>query len=154
MASHKVCTARGFTLVEVLVVIGILAIVAACCTLGVGSFQGGGFRAERDVLLASLMHARAQAQHAVCDAASCTGALPHGVYVRTDASGRIMSAVLFEGSAYDPNDALNVETPLSGSAVLAGSNTVIFEPFSGDAMASGTLSLTSGSQSAAITIGD
>ena len=57
MASRKVCIRRtGFTLIETLIVIGVLAIIVGfSLIINLGDYQGSAFRAER-VTLVTLLH--------------------------------------------------------------------------------------------------
>ena len=57
---------RGFTLIEIVVVVGILAIVGtASAVVGLESYRGTLSRSDRNTLRDALMHARTEVLHGV-----------------------------------------------------------------------------------------
>jgi prepilin-type N-terminal cleavage/methylation domain-containing protein len=97
MASHKIFAAKGFTLVEVVIVIGILgAVVLFASILDFSSFFGSSQRAEVEQVATLLHKARA-------DSMSNIGEAPHGLAIFP--SDRPDSYVLFAGADYtaDPD---------------------------------------------------
>lgn len=133
---------KGFTLMEVLLVIGLLAMIFGLTAFsGMDSYHGSSFRNERDGMIGALQRARNQATNSIClGGAGCTGSLPHGVHFTNT------EYTIFQGNAYnaaDPlNDVIDINAPIQMS--LGGFTDVIFSQFSGDAstVPSGTPSLT------------
>jgi prepilin-type N-terminal cleavage/methylation domain-containing protein len=155
MASPKICThSRGFTLIEMLVVLGVIAALGAVVAVSPDLYRGYGGRGARDTLVVALMHARAEAMHGVCAGSSCTGAQAHGVHI-DEAEGRLQDIVLFEGSAYVSGNALN-ETVFTSALYrgvwYSGPADIPFAALSGDA-ASTTLTLWGWGATSTITIG-
>ena len=128
--------ARGFTLLEVLVVIGLFA-VAAGLVLSIGSHSHSGFNAEDDIdlVLATLQKARSQSMNGVCIGIGCVGAVAHGVQVDPHA------LVLFQGSTYDAADTANEYIQTESAATNLSGNTIIFMPLSGQTNATSTITI-------------
>ncbi|MBM3272201.1 prepilin-type N-terminal cleavage/methylation domain-containing protein [Candidatus Kaiserbacteria bacterium] len=85
----------GFTLVEVLVALSIGMFVAGIgLIMSWDAYRGTSLRADRDLLVALLQHARAQAIHNVCVGDECRDGVPHGVSVTADAY------ILYQGAGY------------------------------------------------------
>lgn len=154
MASRRTCTRnRAFTLIEVVVVLGIFACLIGVVAIGPDLYRGYTTRDARATLLTALMHARAQAMDAVCLAAECP-AQAHGVHIDAPL-GRLTDAVLFEGSTYNSNDTTNTTIDfnhISQRIIYTGPTEISFASFSGDA-APATLTLSDGNATATITIG-
>ena len=119
----------GITLLEVLVVVGLFTLVAGLALVAsFGSFQGNGFRNERDSLMQILQKARSQSMSGVCLGASCTGAKQHGVKIQTS------SYVLFQGPSFAGRDVSVDETfPANYSIIATGITEMVFKSLSGDA---------------------
>ena len=91
--------ARGFTLIEIAVVIGLLALIAGIgLVVGLGSYQSTLRRDAHNTLQTALIHAQAEALAGVCAGAGCVGPVAHGVYTATS------SYVIFEGTSYATRD--------------------------------------------------
>src|SRR3989344_4820009 len=131
MQSLKVCRARGFTLIEVLVVLALVAFIAGFGLLmGFNSISRGSVAQERDLFLTSLLGARARALANVNES-------PHGVHIEDD------SFVLFEGNSY----------PGANHRILDRDDDIIFEQLSGNVVEGvGTIVLSDGAQSVTIDI--
>ncbi len=140
--------ARGFTLIEVLLVIGLFAIVAGLVvSVGLHTHSGFSAQGDEDLAIATLQKARSQSMHGVCTG-DCVAAVAHGVH--SAAHG----LVLFQGGSFDPTDAANENLPaLSNATTFAGAD-IIFAPLTGVADATATLTIfDNGSSTSAITVG-
>lgn len=116
MASRKTSTtSRGFTLIEILVVIGMIAVLgSAILFIDLNSYRGDAFRAERDTIVTLLGQARV-------DALNNIGEDKHGVaFFPSDAPD---SYVVFAGDSYAAS------SPASRQ-VYRGSYRVQFSPAS------------------------
>lgn len=143
---HKV--RQGFTLIEVIVVLGIFAILAALgLFLSMDFYRGYSFRSEQKILVSILEKARSQALSNINQAR-------HGVYIEPG------KYTIFEGNAWaGPNPSLDEEIKASSSVTISASPPlpleVVFEQLSGDEVGLGgdkTITLMFGSQSLTITI--
>lgn len=132
---------RGFSLFEVLIVIGILGVVALF-TVGIDtrSISRSTASAESTVLLQMLIHARSRAMNNEYQ-------MPHGVYIDTN------NFVLFRGSSYDPLATENESTPRSTQVSVDPTPpiTVVFTQLSGTTSAQ-SVTLASGVDSVDIDI--
>jgi prepilin-type N-terminal cleavage/methylation domain-containing protein len=139
-------SARGFTLMEIIIVIGLLVVIAGfALVVSLDDYRGYNFRNERDVVVAVLQKARSQAINNMCfedTGSTCSDGVPHGVYFGT--AGQY---VIFQGASYASRDQGldEVIEAGAGSVVAAGMSSVVFERLSGDASvspANSTLTLT------------
>jgi prepilin-type N-terminal cleavage/methylation domain-containing protein len=130
MASRSILNHRGFTLIEVVIVIGLIVIIAAfTLVVSLDDYRGYGFRNERDVVVAVLQKARSQAINNMCFGDSCTDGVPHGVYFGTPGK-----YVIFQGAGYNPTDEWNEVIVAENNAVsVSGMDRVTFDRLSGDA---------------------
>ena len=150
MQSRKTCTSSsGFSLIEVVVVLGILAVLASfALVISMESYRGSSFNDERSLLISMLQTARSQAMSGVCIGSECTGGVPHGVYITSN------SLALFQGTSYNASDDNNEVVPFSNRAItLSGAQQVIFAEFTGDATATTITLKDAAGRSATITIG-
>lgn len=135
MASRKIFTTRGFTLVEMLIVIGLISMLGSVVLfIDLSSYRGDAFRAERTTLVTLLEQARA-------DALNNVGEEEHGVAIfPSDEPG---SYVLFDGPSYVAGSSTNRTFPTSYEVALdAGSpTTIVFEQLSGDVLSPGVITL-------------
>ncbi len=132
---------RGFTLIEVLIVLGILAIVVAFSLVASTSdYEASAFRAERTALLTLLETARADALNNVDETS-------HGLYIT--GSGY----TLFEGASYATRDASRDQSvPASYAAtVTGGTSEVVFAQLSAESSDT-TITLTDPNRHLAYTI--
>lgn len=128
MASPRPSSAKGFTLTEVLVVIGLFALLAAIAGVASTSdFRGSALRDERASVLSALRKARG-------DAMANRGETPRGV--RVDAEG----VVIFAGASYASRDEAEDERvprvfPVEYPEYSV--REVVFEQLSGEALCDG-----------------
>lgn len=135
-------THRGFTLLEILIVIALLAIVAGFgLIVSMDDYRGFNFRNERDVVAGVLQKARSQAVNNMCfphGGGDCSDGKPHGAYFGTDGQ-----YVIFQGPSYasrdeDADEVIEVGAPVD----VSGFSEVVFSRLSGDAATTGGTTLT------------
>ncbi|MBI3572377.1 prepilin-type N-terminal cleavage/methylation domain-containing protein [Candidatus Kaiserbacteria bacterium] len=133
----------GFTLVEILVVVGMLAIVAGTVAFfDLASYEGEAFRGERTTLVTLLETARADALNNVDES-------QHGVHVATG------QYTLFEGESYsDPSRDTSRDVVIAASYVVtispSGSD-IVFAQLSAET-SDATITLTDPARKVAATI--
>jgi prepilin-type N-terminal cleavage/methylation domain-containing protein len=137
---------KGFTLIEVLVVMGILGILS---TLGylvtIDFYKSYSFNAERDTIVSLLQKARAESLSNINNSA-------HGVYM--DGT----NYTVFQGAAYNSGNSLNQSIPVSpGISIqpqppLTMPLTIDFTQLSGDSSVNGNFTLTDGKRSETISL--
>lgn len=148
----------GITLIEIILVIGIMSITASLgLFVNANSHQGNTFRSSRDLLIATLEHARAQAVNNICLGSECVNGKTHGVHIKTDGNGFITSYILFQGEPYDSADPLNTRIDVSGntsrnvSLSLGSDVDIYFGQLSGDSNPA-SITLTNDIETSIITI--
>lgn len=134
MASLRTSTGRGFTLIEMLVVIGLLAIIGTIAlVLSFDSYRAYSFRSDRDLIIATLQKARSQAVNGVCLSTllPCSGGVAHGVHIDSN------QLVIFQGTSYNLADPANEIVALTSSATevsLTGEpKNIVFSELAGNA---------------------
>ena len=139
----------GFTLIEILLVLGLLAVIAGVSlVMGMDSYRGNSFRSDRDLLVAALEHARAESINAICLGSNCTDAAPHGVSIQSD------SYVIFQGASYNSRDqAEDNVIPASALVSHAGLSDVVFSVLSATSTAGQIVLSDDSGHSSTITIG-
>ncbi|MGC9602178.1 MAG: prepilin-type N-terminal cleavage/methylation domain-containing protein [Minisyncoccia bacterium] len=151
MASRKISIpnkhVRGFTLIEVLVVLGMFALVGGCSlVIGMESYRSGSLADDQASLVSALQEARSQAISAVCIGSACTAGMPHGVHITRK------QLVIFQGAIYNVNDDTNDYIPLQDAALAtSGLNDVVFAEYSGDANPPGDIVMSDGAERVATT---
>lgn len=111
---------RAFTLIEILVVIGLFALIASIgMSFSQDSYRAYLFRSEYGIFNQLLSKAR---NHA----ASNFDQSAHGVHIEND------SYTLFVGDAYSVSDPDNIVIPRSSSVSVSGATDVVFEQLSGN----------------------
>ena len=128
----------GFTLIEVLVVVGIFTVIFGFA-VGIGSnFYGSqSVIAERYSLVSILRIARSQALNNINEA-------NHGVFIGAS------QYTLFEGDSYAArNQDFDSAFPKSKSMNLSGLSEIVFNSPQGDSNVSGTITISGGSGIAA-----
>ena len=133
---------RGFTLIEVLVVIGIFAMLGAISLIiSLDSYRGYMFRNERDTLITSLQKARSQSVNNVCYG-TCTNGRPHGVAFSPS------QTIIFQGASFALRDVSADEVmnrSYNAVSVTPGSlGEVVFAQLSGDVATPGYVTITDG----------
>lgn len=126
----RIAKQSGFTLIEILIVIGIIAVVAgAGVFIDFDSFRGYSFHSDRDILISALQHARAEAVSNICRGGDCeNGGKKHGVKILTD------KYVIFQGNDYNSRD-VDYDAFLDASPATgrSGITEVVFAQLSGNA---------------------
>jgi prepilin-type N-terminal cleavage/methylation domain-containing protein len=128
---------QGLTLLEILVVLGIFTIVGSfALVVSLDTFRDTSYHADREALIASLEHARAEAVDDICDGASCATGSPHGVSIQAD------RYVIFQGSSYVARDMGEDEIIDANPAIThSGLAEVVFATSSGDVVNPGDIVL-------------
>lgn len=132
--TSNINTKAGFTLIEMVIVISLIAVIGGFgLFFGIDSLRGYSFHSDRDTLVSTLQHARAEAMANICrgKAADCTdGGKPHGVYI--DTTNR--KYVIFQGATYVSRDS-DQDAPIDANNLTTwkGVNEVVFAELSGDA---------------------
>lgn len=141
MASRKISTLSGFTLIEVMVVLGLLALMAALgMFVSFDYYRSYQYRAELNTLGSMLQKARAQAQSNVNES-------PHGVEILANAY------VIFQGPFYAAREvSLDESFTANGLVSHSGMSEVVFAQLTGEASASSTITLTDGTRTSLISI--
>jgi prepilin-type N-terminal cleavage/methylation domain-containing protein len=131
MALHKISTLKGFSLIELIVVIGLITIIAGFgMIVSIDDYRGYSFRSERDIIVSALQKARSQATNNMCYGAACTDGLAHGVYFGTPGH-----YIIFQGTTYSAGDPINEDiVAKNASAVVTGVTSVLFTELSGNAI--------------------
>lgn len=126
---------KGFTLIEILVVLSIAAIIAVVGVVSLSNFnQEAALSVETGKVLSLLSKARSLTLSAKDGAA-------YGVHFEE------RKAVLFKGEAYSAGDAgnetqtLQTEVYLSAISLSGGGNDVVFKKLTGGTAQSGTVTL-------------
>ncbi len=148
MVLHKIShpTARhlaesGFTVIEILVVVALLAMISGLgLIVGMDSYRGYAFRADRDTLVSLLERARSQSINNICNGTLCTNGKPHGVFIDATSS----QYILFQGRTYATRD-VGVDEVTGGSGFItrSGISEVVFAQLSGEVSIPGAIVLSS-----------
>jgi len=127
----------GFTLIEIMTVIGLFTIIA-----GVGmffdfdNFRAYSFHSERDTLISTLQHARAEAVSSICRG-PCDEGKPHGVKILDN------KFIIFQGTDYVSADRdYDAIMDANPNMLHGGLPEVVFEQLSGDVDTPGDITLT------------
>jgi prepilin-type N-terminal cleavage/methylation domain-containing protein len=117
---------RGFTLIEIVVVIGIITILAALIAfVDLNNYRGDAFRAEVSALGVALQTARA-------DSLNNINQEMHGVAIHP---GGYDGYVLFQGGSYATRDSTYDESIKAAYGVTFGASSpteIVFQQLSGD----------------------
>lgn len=130
----------GFTLIEILIVLGILAILSGFgLVASLDAYRGYSFRNERNTMVSVLQKARSQAISNICLGSGCTDGKPHGVAFQAG------QYIIFQGSGYAARDqAVDQIVAVNYALTFAPGSLpeVVFSQLSGDAAPAGTITLT------------
>jgi len=145
---------KGFTLIEVIVVMGLLVAIAGLVGFAnLDTWRAFTFRGERNLLVSVLQKARSQSVSNICLGAGCSDGKSHGLAIRP--SDHSDADVIFQGSNYITRDSAFDEIIGSASTINYASSTiseVIFAQLSGDASTIGDINLNDGVRSTTISI--
>jgi prepilin-type N-terminal cleavage/methylation domain-containing protein len=138
MASRRVYINKGFTLIEILVVIGIIVLLfAAGSFVNIRNINSELLRTERATLVSVLEKARGRAMNNI-------DAKEHGVHIDPAADEYVLFEVLV-GSAYDPADPGNEEIGRNKNVDVdlsdIGTGDIIFHQLSGEPYDTGEIKL-------------
>lgn len=135
----------GFTLIEVLTALSVGVLIAGIgLVVSWDAYRGTSLRADRDLLVALLQHARAQAIHNICVGGACTDGMSHGVHVEPDAYVMYQGAVYAEGDTYVVFPAAPTLTRTTGDVTfsrLSGTTTGVAFTISDDTGRSSTVTV-------------
>ncbi|MFZ2484646.1 MAG: hypothetical protein WAX80_01700 [Minisyncoccia bacterium] len=135
-SSTSLTTSKGFTLIEIFVVIGIvMVVVTTSMFIDFGSYRGDAFRGEQASLGISLQKARANALNNI-------NQKKHGVAIRP---GGYDGYVIFEGDSYATRDITKDEEVEASYGVTFSVSTpseITFDQLSGNANYSGDITMT------------
>lgn len=137
---HNNSIHRGFTLIEILVVIGIFAMLGTISLIvSLDSYRGYMFRNERDLIITSLQKARSQSVNNVCYGA-CVNGRPHGVAFSPG------KTIIFQGTSFALRDVSADEVmnrSYNAVSITPGSlGEVVFAQLSGDVATPGYVTIT------------
>ncbi len=141
MASLKIYTGNrfngGFTLIEILVVIGMLSIVGGLSlVMTLDTYRAYFFKNDRDILVSALHKARSQSINNMCLGA-CTGGKPHGVHIESG------NYTIFQGITYSASDPINEKLGGGNAATtVSGLTDVVFTPLTGAVATPGSMVVT------------
>lgn len=128
---------KGFTLLETLLALGIVAVIAALSMASLSNFnRDKALAVETEKVLSLVAKARSLTLAAKDDSV-------YGVHFEAQ------KAVLFKGGSYNANDSTNHIQPLNGEvniatvALIGGGSDVVFKKLSGATTQSGTITLAS-----------
>lgn len=140
MASHRISIRKGFTLLEVLIILGLIAVVGALgLIISLDDYRAFHMHNERDMVVAVLQKARSQAINNMCFGSGCTDGKSHGVYF--DHAGHY---VIFQGASYGARDTAIDESidAKDDAALITGSSEIVFAPLTGNVATTLTVTVT------------
>jgi prepilin-type N-terminal cleavage/methylation domain-containing protein len=144
------CSSKGFTLMEVLLVIGLITIVASFgLFVSMDSYNSSSFQNDRNLLVSTLMRARSESINNVClstTSSPCTDGKPHGVHLDTS-GGLVTQYVLFQGTTYNPTDPINEIIKTNHYLTISGTTDVYFTELSDSVTTPVTITLKDNSTS-------
>jgi Tfp pilus assembly protein FimT len=117
---------RGFTLLEVLITLCLVAFIGGFSLIvSMDVFRRSTFQQDRNLLVAALERARAQAQHNICLGTNCMDGEPHGVALVRN------TYVLFQGRDYANRD-IEQDDRLENNASIhrTGNTEIVFSQLS------------------------
>jgi len=131
---------NAYTLIELLIVIGILAVLTGLSSLSLVSYsKSADIGTSKTIVMQTLLQARGNSMADVDDKT-------WGVHLETN------RVILFSGASYNPNDGTNQVKPISGGTSINTSlSDVIFAKRTGATANTGDITIT-GQSSNAVTI--
>ncbi|HUO56446.1 MAG TPA: hypothetical protein VMU27_03370 [Candidatus Paceibacterota bacterium] len=129
---------RGFTLIEAIVVTGLLALIGACtASVNLSTYEHASVQKERQSLVEALEHARAEALERICEGEECVSGALHGVSIQRD------RYVIFQGSSYASRD-VGADEIIEANPAFShtGLSEVIFASSTGETNTSGAITIT------------
>lgn len=142
MKLPRICHAKGFTIIEILIVLGLIALLAGVgAVIGFDAVGRATAAGERDILVSLLVSARTKAMANV-------GEIEHGVYISPT------EFILFDGASYGSSDpATHRPVDRTGAVSVTGDTEVVFSQLSGGVAAGDrSITLTDGASDAVIDI--
>ncbi len=140
MASRRISIRKGFTLLEVLIILGLISVVGALgLIISLDDYRAFHMHNERDMVVAVLHKARSQAINNMCFGAGCTDGKPHGVYF-----GHAGNYIIYQGTSYAARDTSvdEVIEAKDDAATVTGASDVTFAPLTGNVTATRTVTVT------------
>ena len=126
MASPKIYTSRGISLIEVIIAIGLIGLIGS--VLGdthMSEYQQYSFADERGVFVSNIQKARSRAMHNICLGSECTRELSHGIHIEEN------FYVIFQGDMYTADDPQNEKVDFHTKTKVTAPSDIIFNPLSG-----------------------
>lgn len=138
---HKFFWKRGLTLIEILVVMGVLTVVFGfMLSIGFNFYSGQALISERDSMVNVFRVARSQALNNADEA-------NHGIYIGAD------QYILFEGDSYAARKQdFDSSFPRAKGLTISGLSEIVFNSLQGDSTASGTITISNSLGTANITV--
>ena len=137
----------GFTLIEVIIVLGLIGVIAAFgVAMSYSSLSSTSVTQERDLFVTLLLRGTRAAAIANLEETA------HGVQI-DNTNHRY---ILFDGTSYDEDATSNRSVPYTSEAIAitnTGGDTIVFKQLSGDVITGGgVITITNGSATQEITI--
>lgn len=115
-------TSKGFTLFEVLIVVGLIAVFAGVgLVIGIDAYERSTFRGQQDFLVSALHTARSRA---LANIGQCS----HGVRIEE----KSYTVFVEEDGVCDTESIRNETIEVEGGVVFSGPNEIVFKRVSGD----------------------
>jgi Tfp pilus assembly protein FimT len=126
MELHKIYTSRGTSLIEVIIVIGLIGLIGSLIgPIHLNEYQQYSFADERSMFVSNVQKARSRAMHSICLGSKCTNGLPHGIHIEEN------FYVIFQGDTYVADDPQNEKVHFHTETKVTGPVDIIFNPLSG-----------------------
>lgn len=141
MPSRKISTTNGFTILELLIVMGIFTFIASIgLFISMDSYRDYAFRSQASMLVSALQKTRSRSLNNVHGA-------PHGLEITSS------SYTLFQGASYAARTPSYDETYAITNATASGSiGEVVFTQLTGESSVAGTVLVTADGHTATISL--
>lgn len=135
MALPRTCTRKGFTLIEIAIVIGIFVILASFgLFLSFDSYRSQNFRSEQNILLSLLQKARSQSMNNI-------NQIPHSLHISTSPR----QYTVYEGTSWTTrNPALDLNFQMNSNITPGGLSDITFNQLTGAPNVIGDITLDGG----------